>query len=110
MARTTNNNSRKVSTGNGTKQNEFRVDECKRVKAATWLNAGEKGNYHSVQLQKGYKPQGSKKYNNMSITFLSRLEVQAAIACLQGALESLPEQTQQNAGSNAEYTSVSIGS
>ena len=107
MSRAQNN--RKVQAGNGTKINEFRVDSCKRVKTAVWQNEGDNGVRHSVQLQKGYRPAGSKKYNNMSITFLNRLEVMSAIACLQGALETLPEQTQQNAGSSAEYTSVSLG-
>lgn len=97
---------RNVKVGNGNKVNEFRNDSCKRVKASVWANPTDKGVQHSVQLQKGYKPAGSKKYNNMSITFFSRLEVKSAIACLQGALESLPEQ--QNAGTSAEYTSVSV--
>ena len=93
----------KVQNNDGTKVNEFRNDACKRVKTAVWANPTDKGVQHSVQLQKGYRPAGSKKYNNMSITFFSRLEVESAIACLQGALQSLPEQ----AASKSEYTSVS---
>ena len=99
---------RTVQVGNGQKVNEFRVDSCKRVKVAVWENQGDKGMMTSVQLQKGYRPAGASDYKNMNITFLNRLEVMSAIACLQGALASLPEQTQQGSGKN-EYTSVSLG-
>jgi hypothetical protein len=103
------NDDRTVSTGNGKKVNEFRNDSCKRVKAAVWSNESDKGTYYSVQLQKGYKPAGSNDYKNMSVTFLNRLELQSAIACLQGALASLPEQVKQNEGSTNAYTSVTVG-
>ena len=97
-----------VKNGNGTKVEEFRADACKRVKTTLWANEGDNGVMHSVSLQKGYKPQGSSKWNNQNMTFIGRLEIQAAIACLQGALDAYPETVKQNEGSANEYTSVSI--
>jgi len=99
---------RTVQTGNGEKVEEFRVEECKRVKTTLWANPGNDGVMHSVQLQKGYKPSGSAKWNNQNMTFISKLEIMAAMACLQGALDAWPEQVKQNEGSANEYTSVSI--
>ena len=99
----------KVKTGDGTKVEEFRVEECKRVKTTLWANPGNDGNMmHSVSLQKGYKAQGSSKWNNQNMTFISKLEIMAAMACLQGALDAYPESVKQNEGSANEYTSVSI--
>ena len=99
---------KRVQNGNGTKVEEFRADACKRVKTTLWANEGDNGIMHSVSLQKGYKAQGSSKWNNQNMTFIGRLEIQAAIACLQGALDAYPEQVRQNAGTSNEYTSVSI--
>ena len=101
-------NTRTVSVGNGSKLGEFRNDSCKSIRTAVWQNEGEKGTMTSVQLQKGYKARGARKWTNMNITFLNKLEIQSAIACLQGALELMPEQSTQNAGTANEYTSVSI--
>jgi len=101
-------NQRTVAVGNGTKLGEFRNESCKSVRTAVWQNEGEKGVMHSVQLQKGYKARGARKWTNMNITFLNKLEIQSAIACLQGALELMPENVTQNAGTASEYTSVSV--
>ena len=100
--------STKVVKGNGQKFEEFRVDACKRVKTTLWANEGDQGVMHSVQLQKGYKASGSSKWNNQNMTFISKLEIMAAMACLQGALDAYPEQVKQNEGTAAEYTSVSL--
>ena len=97
----------KVVKGNGQKVEEFRDDSCKRVKSTLWANEGDKGVMHSVQLQKGYQPAGSSKWNNQNMTFIYKEELRAAIACMEAALEIWPENVKQNAGTANEYTSVS---
>ena len=103
---TMSTNTRTVAVGNGSKLGEFRRESCKSIRTAVWQNEGTKGTMTSVQLQKGYKARGARKWTNMNVTFLNRLEIESAIACLQGALELMPENATQNAGTAQEYTSV----
>jgi hypothetical protein len=98
-----------VKTGNGEKVDTFMVDDCKRIKAVLWANEGDRGTMFSVQVQKGYKPAGSSKWNNQNMTYISKFELMCGIASMQAALEAWPEDVKQNAGTANEYTSVQLG-